>query len=82
MLHLAPGQVDMSRAVRAVPEQLAEFPHLRFGGPVQFGWTSDDFGPTGVIAGAAIFDAMTARTVEQFQEIARFSLPLSDPGTE
>ena len=91
MLHLAADQVDMTRAVRAVPEQLREYSHLRFGGAVQFGWTSDDFGPTGVIgdateanpeAGAAIFEAMMARTVEQLEEIARFSLPLSDPGRD
>lgn len=91
MLHLAPDQVNMSRALSAVPEVLAEFRHVRFGGSVPFGWTSNDFGRTGVIgdatagnseAGAAIFEAMTARTVEQFQEIARFSLPFSDPGQE
>lgn len=49
MLHLAPDLVDMSTAVRNVPEQLAANEHVRFGGSVGFGWLSNDFGPDGHI---------------------------------
>ena len=66
MLHLAPDLVDMSRAVRNVPEQLAANRYVRFGGKVGFGWLSNDFGPDGHIGdpttataerGAALFEA-------------------------
>lgn len=49
MLHLAPELVDMSVAVRNVPEHLAENSYVRFGGRVGFGWLSNDFGPDGHI---------------------------------
>ena len=49
MLHLAPELVDMSAARRQVPEHLAGNRYVRFGGPVSFGWLSDDFGDGGVI---------------------------------
>ena len=49
MLHLAPELCDMTVATRNVPEQLAGNRYVRFGGPVGFGWLSDDFGPTGHI---------------------------------
>ncbi|KQS66399.1 creatininase family protein [Modestobacter sp. Leaf380] len=52
MLHLRPDLVDMTQADRWVPEHLAEYRHVRFGGPVSFGWTSEDFGPAGVIGDA------------------------------
>jgi len=43
MLHLRPELVDMSLAVRRVPEKLAKNHHVRFGGSVSFGWLSNDF---------------------------------------
>jgi creatinine amidohydrolase len=43
VMHLRPDLVDLSRAVRRVPEHLADNKHVRFGGSVSFGWTSDDF---------------------------------------
>ena len=49
MLHLAPDLVDMAAAARRVPEHLAGNRYVRFGGPVSFGWLSDDFGDEGVI---------------------------------
>ena len=45
----APELVDMSRAARNVPEQLAANRYVRFGGKVGFGWLSNDFGPDGHI---------------------------------
>lgn len=49
MLHLRPDLVNMSAARRSIPEHLAHNTHLRFGGKVQFGWLSNDFGDSGVI---------------------------------
>ncbi len=81
MLHLAPDLVDMSRAVRNVPEQLASNKYVRFGGKVGFGWLSNDFGPDGHIGdptpatpehGAALFEAAVVAFAEALAEIAAF----------
>jgi creatinine amidohydrolase len=81
MLHLAPDLVDMSRAVRNVPEQLAANRYVRFGGKVAFGWLSDDFGPDGHIGdptnasaehGGALFEAAVLAFAEALAEIAAF----------
>jgi creatinine amidohydrolase len=81
MLHLRPELVDMSRADRWVPEHLDGYRHVRFGGSVSFGWSSDDFGPSGVIGdarrataerGAARVEGMVAHLGEAFAEVARF----------
>jgi creatinine amidohydrolase len=61
MLHLAPELVDMTMAARAVPEHLTGNAFVRFGGPVAFGWLSDDFGPTGVIGDPTLADAADGR---------------------
>ena len=45
LMAVRPDLVDVSRAVRAVPERLASNRHVRFGGSVSFGWLSDDFEP-------------------------------------
>ncbi len=83
MMALRPDLVDLSRAERAVPDELAEFEHLKFnGGPVSFGWQSNDFGPSGVIgdptgATAEWGEELIRRTVvsgvEALHEIARFN---------
>lgn len=53
MLALRPDLVDMSRAVRNVPEHIADFDTIGFNGfPVAFGWMADDFGEIGVIGDA------------------------------
>lgn len=49
MLYLRPELVQMDRARRTIPEWMAENRHVRFGGPVQFGWLSNDFDESGVI---------------------------------
>lgn len=81
MLHLRPDLVDMSSAVRRVPEGLASNTHARFGGTVSFGWLSDDFFPDGVIgdptgataeAGRAMFEASVAMLADALGEISRF----------
>ena len=81
MLHLRPDLVDMSTAERWVPEHLDGYRHVRFGGSVGFGWTSDDFGPSGVIGdathataerGEQRATAMVAYLGEALAEVARF----------
>ena len=85
MLHLRPDLVRMDRAVRRVPEAMAERRHVRFGGPVSFGWLADDFGPDGHIGdptgataerGAAAFAAAVGSLGEALAEVADFDLPL------
>jgi len=82
VLHLEPDLVDMASAVRRVPEHLADNRHVRFGGPVGFGWLSDDFADDGVIGdptgataerGAALFEAAVTAFCEALAEIATFS---------
>lgn len=81
MLHLRPDLVDMSKAVRAVPEHLAANKMVRFGGSVQFGWLSNDFGdhghigdPTGASAdvGARLFAGSVENFAASLVEIAAF----------
>ena len=82
VLHLRPDLVDLSLAERNVPEHLAGLKHIGFNGrPVSFGWTSDDFGPSGVIGdpvgssaakGAQFFAESVHRTVAGLAEIATF----------
>jgi creatinine amidohydrolase len=82
MLHLRPDLVDMSRAQRNVPAHLAGLEYIGFNGyPVSFGWTSDDFGPSGVIGdptganagkGAELFAESVRRAVGALTEIAAF----------
>jgi creatinine amidohydrolase len=82
MLHLAPELVDMSAARRNVPEHLAANRYVRFGGPVAFGWLSDDFGSAGHIGdptaatadrGRELFDGAVTAFCEALAEIAAFS---------
>lgn len=82
VMHLRPDLVDLSLAQRWVPEHLAEFRYVRFGGPVSFGWTSDDFGPSGVIGdptqasaehGKALWERMVTAAGEALEEIRRFT---------
>jgi creatinine amidohydrolase len=84
VLHLRPDLVDMSKAARCVPEQLAANDHVRFGGDVPFGWLSSDFGAAGVIGdpttasaerGKALFEAMVSRLAESLAEVGRFEFP-------
>jgi creatinine amidohydrolase len=85
MLHLAPGLVDMSTATRNVPDELADNRYVRFGGPVGFGWLSNDFGPDGHIGdpvpatadrGRELFGQAVDAFCEALAEIAAFELPV------
>jgi creatinine amidohydrolase len=81
MMHLRPDLVDLSKAVRNVPEWMADNEHVKFGGTVQFGWLSNDFGtvghigdPTGASAelGETLFDSSVDFLCEQLREISSF----------
>jgi creatinine amidohydrolase len=81
MLHLAPDLVDLSAVQRQVPEHLAANRYVRFGGPVTFGWLSDDFGGGGVIGdptaataerGGQLFAGAVDAFCAALGEIARF----------
>lgn len=85
MLHLAPDLVDMSTAVRNVPEQMTDNEYVKFGGPVGFGWLSNDFGPHGHIGdptaataanGERLFQQAVDAFCEALVEITNFELPL------
>jgi creatinine amidohydrolase len=81
MLHLRPDLVDMSLAVRRVPEGLAKNEHVKFGGRVAFGWLSNDFFPEGHIGdptgasaelGASMFTSAVDSLGIAMKEISRF----------
>lgn len=81
MLHLRPDLVDMSKAVRRVPEKLARNRHVKFGGSVPFGWMSNDFFPEGHIGdptgataelGASMFTTAVATLGEVLEEVSKF----------
>ncbi|MGI9052305.1 MAG: creatininase family protein [Ilumatobacteraceae bacterium] len=81
MLHLVPDLVDLAAAQRDVPEHLAGNQYVRFGGPVSFGWLSNDFADTGVIGdptaataerGAELFAAAVDACCAALGEIAAF----------
>jgi creatinine amidohydrolase len=85
MLHLAPELVDMDAASRNVPESLSANEYVRFGGPVGFGWLSNDFGPSGHIGdpttataerGRVLFDAAVDAFCGALAEVASFELPV------
>lgn len=81
MLHLRPDLVDMSLAVRRVPEKLAKNEQVRFGGRVAFGWLSNDFFPDGHIGdptgataeiGARMFESCVDSLCGALREISQF----------
>ncbi|MHB1171440.1 MAG: creatininase family protein [Lacisediminihabitans sp.] len=82
IMHLRPDLVDPSQARRWVPDHLAALEYLKFnGGPVSFGWLSNDFGPVGVIGdptganadwGAELFARSVRHGVAALAEIASF----------
>ncbi|MGN6326528.1 creatininase family protein [Pseudolysinimonas sp.] len=82
ILHLRPDLVDISKAARWIPEDVAALRHLKFnGGAVSFGWLSNDFDPAGVIGdatganaehGAELVERGIRSGVEALHEIAGF----------
>lgn len=82
MLHLRPDLVHMERAVRSVPEHLSANSQVRFGGSIQFGWLSNDFGADGHIGdptkasadhGRVLVEGAVAHFVAGLHEISAFS---------
>ena len=83
VMHLRPELVHMDLATRQVPEAMAEYKHIGFGKSVSFGWTSDDFGPGGVIGdptgasadlGKQLFEAAVAKIAESIVEASTFTI--------
>ena len=81
MLHLRPDLVDLPAGFRNVPAGLAPNRYVRFGGPVSFGWLSNDFGPSGHVGdptgataerGKELFEGAVRAFGEALREIARF----------
>jgi creatinine amidohydrolase len=75
----------MDAASRNVPESLSANEYVRFGGPVGFGWLSNDFGPSGHIGdpttataerGRVLFDAAVDAFCGALAEVASFELPV------
>ncbi len=88
VLHLAPDLVDMTGATRNVPDHLADNVHVRFGGTVSFGWSSDDFGPDGHIGdptgataarGRILVDGAVDALAAALGEIAAFHIERHHP---
>lgn len=84
MLYLRPDLVDMSVAVRSIPDAMDERQHVKFGGTVPFGWLSDDISANGAIGDPTLATPevgrehieRAVRTVgEQLAEIATFEFP-------
>ncbi len=82
MLHLRPDLVDLSKAVRRVPEKMAMNLLVRFGGSVSFGWLSNDFfveghigDPTHATAelGSRMFSSAVKNFGEALGEISTFN---------
>lgn len=83
MMHLAPELVSEELPAAVIPERLADNEFVRFGGPVSFGWLSNDFSTPGhigdpsgatAVAGEEIFESTLEFLRSAFGEIARFSL--------
>lgn len=82
MMHLAPHLVAPTMPERNIPEHIAGLSHIGFNGkPVMFGWTSNDFGPVGVIGdptganaphGAELFERGVNFVTEALTEIDGF----------
>ena len=82
IMHLRPDLVDLSLAERWVPDHMADLKYIKFnGGPVSFGWLSNDFGAAGVIGdptgstaewGAELYARSVADGVAAIAEIASF----------
>ena len=83
MMFLEPDLVAEDLPAASVPVWLSENEHVRFGGPVSFGWTSDDFtgpghigDPSGATAeiGGAVFESTIGYLRSALDEIASFEL--------
>jgi len=84
VMHLRPDLVRLDKATRSVPDWLAEYRHVGFGGDATFGWTSEDVMASGVIGdptlasperGKVLFDGAVERLTAVMAEIARFEFP-------
>ncbi len=83
MLHLRPDLVDLPSAGRRIPESLIGNEHVAFGGPISFGWVSNDWDeegyigdPTGATAeiGKEMFDGAVAGLGKAMAEVAAYEV--------
>ncbi len=83
MLHLRPDLVDLPSAGRRIPESLIGNEHVAFGGPISFGWVSNDWNeegyigdPTGATAelGKEMFDGAVAGLGKAMAEVAAYEV--------
>lgn len=81
MMFLAPDLVSDAMPPASIPARVSENEHVRFGGPVSFGWVSNDFTDLGHIgdpngASPAIGEALFESTVQlmrsALEEVANF----------
>ena len=94
LAHAVPGAGDASTCrspTRNVPEWLAGNRYVRFGGPVGFGWLSDDFGPDGHIGdptvatverGKQLFEGAVDAFGAALAEVQRASISASERGRD
>ncbi len=84
MLHIDQSCVNLERAQASLPLWLDSYNYLGFGKEVTFGWTSKDFGPSGVIGdptlasadhGKVLFEGAVNRFAGVLDEVARFEFP-------
>ena len=80
-MHLRPDEVQLEKAERRIPEALANNRHVKFGGSVSFGWTSQDFFDDGYIGdprdasaelGKTLFEASVTSLCEAMAEVKAF----------
>ena len=83
MMHLAPDLVASELPGPVLPESISDNVHVRFGGSVTFGWTSDDFSadghigdPTGASArvGQEVFESTVIHLSRALEEIRDLSI--------
>ncbi len=83
MLHLRPDLVDLPSAGRRIPESLIGNEHVAFGGPISFGWVSNDWDeegyigdPTGATAeiGKEMFDAAVTSLAKAMAEVSAYEV--------
>lgn len=81
MLHLAADLVAPEFPAAVVPDQVGGNSHVRFGGPVSFGWLSSDFSDAGHIgdpaganaeAGRELFETTLGFLRDALIEVQRF----------
>lgn len=89
MLAMRPDLVDMSLAVRSIPDEMDAREHVKFGGSVPFGWRSSDLSANGAIGdptlasvevGEALVEGAVQELGDALAEVAAFEFPSIETG--